>query len=1084
MRTSTRCSQKNWRRTLEYNIKFFLTLLVFSFFTSSVFGQAASSPCTAHRWNSGEAWSKNATTGLWTGVPASGQTQPQGVVGCASAAATESGLEQYKGHYNPADFAITGLGDCFSMDNNTFGNALAGPETGEDIVWFNFDIRPLAGTYQFQIVSNQPIGWALYYVDPSDARPNASDLGPTYPPTGLSGNCANLKPANIVLSGGTHGNCGLQGQGWSTITVPSFNKPTNYYLAMWLAPTGTGDGKSTFPGSINLVYKSRFGCGGATCTIEALDKTFSCVDNTHYQVCGNFAGSAGRWVIQDNAAIKATSYTVTTYKQDNATVVSTATYASLDGTQKLTLGTIPDGAVFAKICATYGTGQPYNISLVPDGTFSGGADYVTCGDGASFSGNDGPVKPAVVAAVTPATGITDITPNPNPNPSCPSVYELNLLKQNVVNFTVSGAPAGTVYGWTQAPGPVSGNTSFTFNSSTGAATFTVNSLTPLPASNYTFIVTATSPNGCTGKDTICIAPTSVLPTCNLCGPSTVCSGGADAVYSLKDDCTSNTVNTLDLDDFDYVWTITNVVGTGSVTFVGTSTNVASVTAHINGTVTSYIVRLNINGKGPLHINVPQCTKTTTVGSVTTPTLAKTEPTCSTATGCITVTSSTAGLTFSFDGGAFAAYPANGWCGLAAGSPHTVVAKNTDGCTSPQASATLATQPSNPTAPIVIKVDPTCAMATGCVIVTSSTTGLQFSFDNGTYGTYPVNGWCTLLAGSSHTVRVKNSAGCESNPVTIVIGNLPVCSTYCSYTQGFWGNKNGAKLLPSLLTAPLTVGRAGHSVIIPINSSATNSAVKVNNVMPGGTAPTVLLAGDCDITASCFNAYLAKGKIGNVLLSQTIALSLNLRLPNNPLGSFPIQSECAVTTGGTFQINQNVVNYLTYNGATATVTDLLNLANDLLGAVLAPGQNTGTVANPRIVPSYSDVNNAVDAINNGFDGCRGFFGYQPCITLVTTRRTNEGVSTAIETANAVEVMARPNPFSDVIRFTIKASSSGHGTLEVFNMVGQKIKTVYEGFVQTGEQTIEYRVPVSGRQNLIYVFTLNGKQQTGKLLNLRQ
>jgi hypothetical protein len=254
-------------------------------------------------------------------------------------------------------------------------------------------------------------------------------------------------------------------------------------------------------------------------------------------------------------------------------------------------------------------------------------------------------------------------------------------------------------------------------------------------------------------------------------------------------------------------------------------------------------------------------------------------------------------------------------------------------------------------------------------------------------------------------------------------------------------------------------------------------------MPGSTAPTVLLAGDCDITASCFNAYLTdQGKIGNVLLSQTIALSLNVRLPNNPLISFPIQSGCVFTTGGSFQINQNVVNYLTYNGATATVADLLNLANDLLGAALTPGQNTGTVANPRIVPSYSDVNDAIDAINNGFDGCRGFSGYQPCVTLVTNTRTYDGVSSAL--ANNVEVLAKPNPFSDVIRFTVKASVPGKGTLEVFNTLGQKVKTVYDGMVQIGEQSFEYRVPVSGRQNLIYVFTLNGQRLTGKLLNIRQ
>jgi hypothetical protein len=49
-----------------------------------------------------------------------------------------------------------------------------------------------------------------------------------------------------------------------------------------------------------------------------------------------------------------------------------------------------------------------------------------------------------------------------------------------------------------------------------------------------------------------------------------------------------------------------------------------------------------------------------------PTLAVTQPTCAVATGTITITSPTAGLTFSVNGGAYAAYPAGGYTGLAAG----------------------------------------------------------------------------------------------------------------------------------------------------------------------------------------------------------------------------------------------------------------------------------------------------------------------------------------------------------------------------------------------------------------------------------
>ena len=69
-----------------------------------------------------------------------------------------------------------------------------------------------------------------------------------------------------------------------------------------------------------------------------------------------------------------------------------------------------------------------------------------------------------------------------------------------------------------------------------------------------------------------------------------------------------------------------------------------------------------------------------------PTVTVVQPTCTVATGSITITSATTGLTFSLDGGAYAAYPAGGYTGLAAGL-HTITAK-AGNCISGQASITL------------------------------------------------------------------------------------------------------------------------------------------------------------------------------------------------------------------------------------------------------------------------------------------------------------------------------------------------------------------------------------------------------------
>jgi hypothetical protein len=85
---------------------------------------------------------------------------------------------------------------------------------------------------------------------------------------------------------------------------------------------------------------------------------------------------------------------------------------------------------------------------------------------------------------------------------------------------------------------------------------------------------------------------------------------------------------------------------------------------------------------------------------------------------------------------------------------------------------------------------------------------------------------------------------------------------------------------------------------------------------------------------------------------------------------------------------------------------------------------------------------------------------------------------------VTVTAYPNPYSDNIRFTIKSTISGQGTLEVYDLSGAKLQIVYSGYIHSGKgQVIEYKVPVLYRTNMMYVLRVGGKVVTGKLLNIR-
>jgi hypothetical protein len=332
-----------------------------------------------------------------------------------------------------------------------------------------------------------------------------------------------------------------------------------------------------------------------------------------------------------------------------------------------------------------------------------------------------------------------------------------------------------------------------------------------------------------------------------------------------------------------------------------------------------------------------------------------------------------------------------------------------------------------------------------------------------------------------------------------------CAGNCTYTQGKYGNtspacdadgSNGtAFVYPTVLDMikamlgvngvanPLVIGSNGKFVTIPPTASG---ATLLHASMPGGSTPRELFASctvdNVPVLPACWtpgtntlSTYITKqGKINNVLLSQTIALGLNMRvsggLPGFILqaGTFataardgdcgsnvakvrtcvynPILLQWVVTNEYTFKtITQSVIDALNCKQYPLNVSGLYQLANDALGNV---DGTIGTECNA----SLSDINNAVAAINEGFDNCRIFIGWNETPCGVTTGRIDITASGMINnnviTASRLSVSAYPNPFRDNVNFVIASPESGKAVLEVYNLFGQKLQTVYEGFIYAG------------------------------------
>jgi hypothetical protein len=435
--------------------------------------------------------------------------------------------------------------------------------------------------------------------------------------------------------------------------------------------------------------------------------------------------------------------------------------------------------------------------------------------------------------------------------------------------------------------------------------------------------------------------------------------------------------------------------------------------------------------------------------------------------------------------------------------------------------------------VTVNQTPSVVAGNGGPICAGSTLNLTATtVAGGTYAWTGPNGFVSALEDPSIANATTAASGVYSVTVTVNGCTSPASTTtalvnncgdiYGSYTQGYYGGKgkscnNDAQvmspidLINALIPdAGITVGRPGRSVFIPDGSGSI-----LNMIMPGGKKANWLTnASDLTISTSgtFASSYLTGGKINNILLAQTIALSLNVNLnSSNPdvvdLSDFPIEytagadswfqtfktSGCdeynvlETCTDAKYYIPLSVTNYLTKAGTVdATVDNLLDLANDLLGGVLIPGTTVGGY----VVPSYADVNSAVDAINRGFDEYTQYVGSYntnlACPDLLDAGLTTARLSTGSvdQTAALVKLNAFPNPFNDRVSFNIQSNVSGKASLVVYNMVGQKVGDVFQGYVFAGRgQVVEYKVPLSARANLIYIFTINGKQRVGKLINQR-
>ncbi|WP_029289142.1 hypothetical protein, partial [Pedobacter sp. R20-19] len=198
-----------------------------------------------------------------------------------------------------------------------------------------------------------------------------------------------------------------------------------------------------------------------------------------------------------------------------------------------------------------------------------------------------------------------------------------------------------------------------------------------------------------------------------------------------------------------------------------------------------------------------------------------QPTCTTATGTITVTAPTgSGLTYSIDG---TNYQASTTFNNVASGTYSVTVRNSDGCTSASTSITIDAQPATPAAPTATVIQPTCTTATGTITVTAPTgSGLTYSIDGTNY--QASTDFNNVVSGT-YSVTVRNSDGCTSASTSITIDAQPATPAAPTATV----------VQPTCTTATGTItvtAPTGSGLTYSIDGTNYQASTTFNNVASG------------------------------------------------------------------------------------------------------------------------------------------------------------------------------------------------------------------------------------------------------------
>ncbi len=782
---------------------------------------------------------------------------------------------------------------------------------------------------------------------PTGANINYSITGSSYQ---SSGTFTGVNPGGYTVTAkNTTTGCISSGTGVTVNAAPTPpSAPTASVTAQPTCSVSTGTITVTAPTGANIQYS---------------------IDGTNYQTSGTFTGVA-------SGTYNVTAKNTTNTCVSTATSVTVNTAPSVPAAPTASVTTQPSCAVSTgtiTITAPTGANIQYSIdgtNYQASATFTGvapGTYNVTAKNTTSTCVSTATSLTVNAAPAVPSAPTASVTTQPSCSVPTGTITVTAPTGANIqysidgTNYQASGTFAGV------APGTYSVTAKNTTSTCVSSATsVTVNAAPSVPAAPTASVTAQPTCNTATGTITV-TAPTGANIQYSIDGTNYQASGTFSSVvagtYSVTAKNTSSGCISLNTSVTVNAQPSVPTAPTASVTAqpscsvaTGTITITAPTGANINYSIdgTTYQAGTTFTSVAPGTYNVT--TKNTTSGCVSTatsltvnaqpsvpavPTASATaQPTCSVATGTITVTAPTgANIQYSIDG---TNYQASGTFSTVAPGTYSVTAKNTTStCVSAATSVTINAAPAVPATPTAsVTAQPTCSVPTGTITVTAPT-GANINYSiNGT--TYQASTSFTSVAPGTYSLTAKNTtSGCVSSAISLTVNaapSVPATPTASATSQPTCALATGT----ITVTAP-----TGANINYSIDGSTYQASGTFNTVNPGTYTVTAK-----NTSSGCVSA------------GTSVTINPQPNVPATPTASATAQPTCTVATG-TITVTAPTGANITYsiNGTNYQAGGTFNTVSPGTYSVTAKNTSTGCVSpaasviiNPQpAIPSAPTVN---------------------------------------------------------------------------------------------------------------------------------